>query len=57
VAFLWLCIWSIVDITVTKEMSSVSVSQSKVLLFLVVDWQWNYGVYLSNTYVRNWVTR
>jgi hypothetical protein len=33
-----------VDITDTKEMYSVSVSHSKVLLFLVADSHWEYGV-------------
>jgi hypothetical protein len=45
-----------VDITGTKEMCSVSVSHSKVLLFLVVNGQWKYGVYLSIKYVRNRLT-
>ena len=44
---------SIVDLTGAKEMCSVSVSHNKVLLFLVVNGQWKYGVYLSIKYVRN----
>jgi len=41
------------DVAYTKEMCSVSVSHSKVLLFLVVDRQRKYGLYLSRKYVRN----
>jgi len=41
------------DVTVRREMCSVSVSHSKVLLFLVVDRQRKYGLYLSTKYVRN----
>ena len=32
------------DVTGAKEMCSVSVSHSKVLRLLVVDWHWKYGV-------------
>jgi len=34
---IWAVISSIVEITSTKEVNSVTVSHSKVLLFLVVD--------------------
>ena len=44
---------SIVDITVTKEMCSVSVSGSKVLRLLVIDLHWKY---LSRP-IRNGRTR
>jgi len=60
----WFWLWvtinyrsGIVDITGTKEICSVPVSHSKVLLFPVVDWEWKYGVYLSTKYVRNGLTR
>ena len=36
-------------------MCSVAVTHSKVWLFLVVDWEWKYGVYLLTKYVRNWL--
>jgi hypothetical protein len=41
----------------TKEMCSISVSYSKLLLFLAVYWLCKYGVLLLTKYVCNWRTR
>jgi len=41
---MWVGVTSIVDITEAKEMSSFSVSRSKVSRLLVADWHWKCGV-------------